>query len=497
MDQNAPNDETVKVWTARTGALLANFPYVQECVVVVGNVDCDPEPLSAQLRKASDDDPDTPVGRVLTALLNCVERRTGTILAEMADMEDRIQSQANKIRELKEENSDLKDDWVRIGRKNLEKTEAGGGYRRKITKEPKIFDASEKNTVKRQEQYEEFRTDVNRVLTTDERLYPTEFDKISHLDSHLGGDARRNNALYFDKVLEFPKDPDQWVEGWRTVAQIWRNLNAQYVTQDLARKAKMDYDDILMNKRAFGDFVAEFYNLATRCGKTKSQMVSDLKLKVSDELIKASVHRQNKPGDEDYAGWVRMWQEIWNEREEAAHNMKVRANKGVGKKDKDGKGDSGGGHSKTPAPLPPPVAPQPRPEQTGDPMDLDAAKMGNGGYRTITREECIARDLCLFCKKPGHQKWECEKKKLSDARKAAAGIPPRGYGSGLPRYGNQYGGSQYGGGRGRSPNRAGSPYPGAWNQGPALRQLEQEPNLGGYVEGSVSGSQADDNKGKA
>lgn len=113
MDQNMPDAEkaeAMKVYSTQLGALMGNFPYVQECIVRVAAIDCDPEPLLALIRKPKNGDPDTPVGEVLTALLSYVETRTNALLAEISEAEDKIQSQADQIRDLKDENNDLKDD---------------------------------------------------------------------------------------------------------------------------------------------------------------------------------------------------------------------------------------------------------------------------------------------------------------------------------------------------------------------------------------------------
>ena len=62
-------------------------------------------------------------------------------------------------------------------------------------------------------------------------------------------------------------------------------------------------------------------------------------------------------------------------------------------------------HANQPAASPAPAA------DAGDPMVLDARL----GPRP-SREECIRKGLCFYCKKPGHDKNTCEEKRKNDSK---------------------------------------------------------------------------------
>ena len=62
-------------------------------------------------------------------------------------------------------------------------------------------------------------------------------------------------------------------------------------------------------------------------------------------------------------------------------------------------------YANQPAASPAPAA------DAGDPMVLDARL----GPRP-SREECIRKGLCFYCKKPGHDKNTCEEKKKNDSK---------------------------------------------------------------------------------
>ncbi|KAI1668822.1 hypothetical protein Ptr902_13370 [Pyrenophora tritici-repentis] len=70
----------------------------------------------------------------------------------------------------------------------------------------------------------------------------------------------------------------------------------------------------------------------------------------------------------------------------------------------------------------------------GDPMVLDAFKDPK-----ISRDQCAQQGLCFYCKKPGHNKLDCNEKKKNDAKFGAPqpGIPRLQIQGTTPRY-NSY-----------------------------------------------------------
>lgn len=504
MSRNDVDAAQKQAWGALASDILKNWPGCAEAVA--RGVDCDPKALADAVQ-----DPKNPACLGLAAIMNCIEQEFQGMLAWANNNED----------EAKKEIDELKSTIAKIAKRALEQPGSGGGSARRKTTDPKkSFDGSEKDVAKRQEEYETFRSHINRNLTVDHDIFNTEFLKINYLAGLLTGDAMRNNQAKFDAVIEHADDPENWPAGWRTLSGVWSSLNKQYQTQDLARKAGIDYDNCVMKKRPFPDFFSEFSNLAVKCGKTAEQRITDLKLKVSSELNDASAMRPNKPGNSDYDGWVKRYQEIYDELEDAAHINKLRAGKGTNFRPQTGSPQSNTNSQQTQ------TATNPRPDQTADAMDLDAARMGRN---RISREECAAKDLCFYCKERGHRKDECPAKKAADAK----------YGRHSQLGGGQRGG-YYGGGRqphpynnqaqrsgdqfqlGNQPNPYGSrsqsptiPNRNNWSGGynghngyngynggnfgngmgnHPVREMEMSPALGGYIEeGSVANSSSENN----
>ncbi|RAL64215.1 hypothetical protein DID88_002107 [Monilinia fructigena] len=279
--------------------------------------------------------------------------------------------------------------------------------RRKYLAAPEKFSGSEQDIAKRQDQYTAFRSAVNRCLTADYEN-ESEFQKITFLASLLSGPAYTNNQIYFDTITDNPHDSDLWPLGWRTVTSIWHELNKQYQTLDLSRKASMDYDKCEMKKTPFGNFITEFKQLAIKCKKTAEQQVADLKLKVSQELIDASVNRPNKPSAADIDAWT-----VW-----VARNLRRFGGKNpisitsVRIKVLILNRDQSKLNEKKPVATSATITPDP----SNDPMQLDAVRQSQHTPSRYTRDQCLDLGLCLYCKKPGHIKTNCEEKRLNDAK---------------------------------------------------------------------------------
>jgi hypothetical protein len=274
---------------------------------------------------------------------------------------------------------------------------SGGGSARRITSDPDKFTGAEKDIAKRQQEYVNWRSQCNRCFTIDESVFNSELRKITHIAGLLAGDAYHVNRDSFNKVIEHPHDPELW--PWHTSNEVFRSLNAQYETLDLSREAKMEFDKLTMAKKPYQNFIAEFNSLAAQCGKTDEQKVDSLELKVSQELANEAAHQINKPDRTNFAAWTTFYQSIWNSLQESQHVNKLRTKQNTFF-------PTTNLDHRNPAPTPTPPNPAPGP----DAMQLDAMRP------RPSREECVARGLCFYCKKPGHGRDNCEEKKTNDAR---------------------------------------------------------------------------------
>jgi hypothetical protein len=269
---------------------------------------------------------------------------------------------------------------------------------RRLTKDPNAFSGTEKNIAKRQEEYINWRSQINRCFTVDNHIFNSEFRKIQHIAGLLASEALDLTREHFNTITEHPSDPELWY--WRTTEAVFASLNRQYETVDLTREANLKFDILKMKSRQFQDFIAEFNSLATRCKKTIEQKVDALRLKVSQELSDAVTHR-DQPSRTDYEGWCRLYQKVYDNLQDQNHYNMLRVGQQTFRTPK----NLDKNQDRTPQ-TPSNFASQIH----DDPMQLDVMKP------RPTRDECTQKNLCFYCKKPGHRRDQCEEKKRNDAR---------------------------------------------------------------------------------
>lgn len=268
---------------------------------------------------------------------------------------------------------------------------------RRTTKDPSPFTGDEKDVAKRQIEYQNWRSTVLTNLAYDEACFPTVARKIGYVSQMLGGTALRLHRKKFDNIVEHENDPAAW--HWQSVPEVLRDLNKLYETLDLSQAASRDLDRLQMKNKPFQNFLAEFVTLAEQCHKTEEQKVDLLRRKVSYELSEALKVQAKTPPTAKFDEWCELCQSLYNNRVQNEHYDKMRGEQGPQRRQQNAQ------HTQ---PRLQPVPP------AGDPMILDASRQG------ISREQCYAQGLCVYCKQPGHFKADCEEKKKADQRRANA-----------------------------------------------------------------------------
>jgi hypothetical protein len=235
---------------------------------------------------------------------------------------------------------------------------------------------------------------------------------------------------------------------WTTAEAALTALDRQYETLDLSLSASIAFDKCYQKNRPFQNFLAEFTGLAKKCKKTEDQKVEALKKKVSEPIAKALSTLDNPPPRNDFVAWAAKCQTFYDNQQEYEHNHQLQT---------------------TPRQQHTPVLPPAQPRlPAGDTMDLDALNK----MKAEERQYCYTNGLCFYCKAPGHDVDNCEKKKAADAQRTS-GQPTHGR-SGLRGRGSLFGRSTLTPTNRPPPSQRQTP---AFNR---LRYLET-----GFVEGEV------------
>jgi hypothetical protein len=84
-----------------------------------------------------------------------------------------------------------------------------------------------------------------------------------------------------------------------------------------------------MKGKFYPNFIARFITLAAKCGKTAKQKVEALRQRVSNELTTEVIHRSNKPAEEDFEAWFKLYNAIYNNLRNEKHINQLRKNAGI------------------------------------------------------------------------------------------------------------------------------------------------------------------------
>ncbi|EXU94523.1 hypothetical protein X797_012406 [Metarhizium robertsii] len=287
---------------------------------------------------------------------------------------------------------------------------------RRQTQDHTTFTAAEKDIEKRQEEYVGWRSKAMRNLAVDKAVYNTEFRRLQYIGSMLDGSAYALVRQSLDTITMNPDDARLW--EWKTADDLIEFLNSQYETIDLDRTASRNFDNYFMTNEPFENFIAEFNKLAALAGKTNKQKVEALQLKVSDEVITEVMHRSGKPGNDDWPGWRRLCQDVYNDLEQSKHIRKMRSQREP----------CPGTAFENPRPNNPPTLVAPIAD-AGEPMQLCASSASEA-----RRRERQERGLCYYCGGT-HRIRDCQEKMNNDAKYSvqnhtAQGDPARGLGHG-------------------------------------------------------------------
>lgn len=239
-----------------------------------------------------------------------------------------------------------------------------------------------------------------------------------------------------------------------------------------------------MKGKPFQNFIAQFSTLVQKSGKTERQKVEALKLKVSDELQKATATQINTPGAEAFEEWCSFYQKLYNNQRDYEHLQRRKQDHGYQPR------------NLLSLPQRATATPVPAPVPDGDPMILDAARGQRELGRAQERQRRRELNLCFYCGSPGHQVDGCSEKAANDnkwnshignaiscpqpARSAASQQQFVAYNRSAPRFPQPRQQYQPPGRPARSSTHQPS-FP-AYNR---IRHIDH-----GYVEGEVSGSPA-------
>lgn len=307
-------------------------------------------------------------------------------------------------------------------------------------KDPNEFTGSHKgnDSHKNQEEFRVWKKDLILKFEMDGHLYPTEREKIIYSAGRTAGTARKTIDAWVSSTLE--NKPDGFT-SWQQLVSV---LERVYDVADRAASAEREMARLEQKNQPFMVFFTKFNALLSDLNWNDEAKVASLKSKINYEMSSALVPIVTLPATNKYDEWVTLLCRL-------AENLEAHSQR---------KPPSGTPANRSLATTATVTATHPAeysPNPDSDPMILDAMRL-----TAQERLRRIQQQLCLYCGKPGHRKFNC-----SEAA-AARTSQGRGRGRGQPY-------SQYQ----PAPNGRGQPYQPAPNgRGQPYNQLQPAPNYG-------------------
>lgn len=292
-----------------------------------------------------------------------------------------------------------------------------------LAKDPKAFDASEKDATKRNTEYENWRSKILIRWTQDSHEFPDELKKVLHIGSLLTGSAWQGVQKGVTAILDNPTDQSKW--AWTSGLALLSALDNTYRNFDAAAEAEKRLT-LLSQKDEFSvftDFITEFVPLCDRAEIDDATRVRYLRAKINTRIRKATVMQNPQPARDDWPGWLQLVSSLAKNIEHDEFQAKA-YHQTQGGKPNNINGNSQPSNNNNGA----------APKKDPNAMDLSTARVGK--VSPAEMQYRLDNGLCKRCGGQGHIAINC-------TPADRANVPPsRGapqLGRGAPRGGGQPG----------------------------------------------------------
>jgi hypothetical protein len=245
---------------------------------------------------------------------------------------------------------------------------------RRTTTNPDKFGGGQQDTAKRQSAYERWKTQITQILVVDADCFPTAIEVLTFITSQLTGKAWDAVQDGVQKMNTNPKNPETWT--WPTVTALWKTLDSRYILLDSTQAAKNTLDTLFQEKRAYGDFKADFDHYADKAKLDDRTKVDMLRKRLSKAITNVINNQITLPEADDYTSWTKITDSIARNLQQQEHIAKLQSMNNPRA----------------------PEAPAPQaPADAGEPMELDRMKLSGA-----ERKRRTDNNLCMACGEGGH-----------------------------------------------------------------------------------------------
>ena len=295
------------------------------------------------------------------------------------DYDNEIFRLTNEVRDLTTKNADLQLGLQNIA-KNMTSPEAVEG--KSLLADPGPFLGEEEDAVKRQKEYRSFVSLTYLKMEVDNHRFKSARHKIFYVASRIQGSAYTHIESFVNSTRT--NDPSLPQFGkWEDIFNIV--LNRIYDVGDRKAASEQEMATLKQGNMLFVEFYAKFTTLLADLKWNNEAKVSALKAKISYEIKDRLVSVLPKPDDDDFAKWSNLISSIAEGVEALNAEARRLPSKVTGR------------YTANPT-----TNRQQTAAEVSDAMELDTMRLS-----AAERAHRFQNNLCLYCGKPGHRKFNC------------------------------------------------------------------------------------------
>jgi hypothetical protein len=162
---------------------------------------------------------------------------------------------------------------------------------------------------------------VEQILAVDADCFPKALDTLTFITSLLSGKAWDAVQDGVQKMNANSKDPKLWT--WHDATDLWTALDRRYILLDSTQSAKNTLDTLYQEKRAYGDFKADFDHHADKAMLDDRSKVDMLRKRLNNAFTAVIDNQITLPAADDYAGWSNVTDSIARNLQQKEHIAKL------------------------------------------------------------------------------------------------------------------------------------------------------------------------------
>ena len=145
-------------------------------------------------------------------------------------------------------------------------------------------------------------------MVIDASCFPTAIEELTFVTSQLSSRAWDAVQDGVQQMTENPQDQETW--QWPFLTEVELDLDSRYILLDSTQSAKNTLDTLYQEKRAYGDFKADFEHHAVKAKIDNRTKVDMFRKRLSKQINAVISHQVSLPALDNWVAWTKMTDSI-------------------------------------------------------------------------------------------------------------------------------------------------------------------------------------------